>query len=73
MFFGAALEGLPVEEFKAVRFDPPLVFADVDGSPLTVNDGETLRSYHKSLDPRFDNICHLEARRRQVRQSHGSH
>lgn len=59
MFFGAALEGLPVAEFKAVRFDPPLVFADaVDGSPLTVNDGETLRSYHKSLDPRFDNIRH---------------
>lgn len=59
MFFGADLEGTPVEALKKTRFDPPLIFADpTTGKNFLVLDGETLRGYHKSTDDKYQNVAH---------------
>lgn len=59
MFFGPKYEGMTVEDFKKIEFTPPFVVPDaVDGSDIKIMSGAMLRDYHKSVEPRFDNVRH---------------
>jgi broad specificity phosphatase PhoE len=72
MFFGDC-DGITVKELRALAFNPPLSFRAPDGAVMTVADGNTLRAYHASTDPLYDNLAHpggetkAEARDRAVK------
>lgn len=60
MFFGAEHEGMPVEDYKKIEFNPPMEFVSpVDGSVYQVKNGAELRDFHKSTDPKYDLLRHL--------------
>lgn len=59
MFFGQTWEGCPVQVFKDTHFTPPLRFLDpTTDTYLEAADGETVRAWHKSTDPRYENVAH---------------
>ena len=65
LFFGAKWEGVPVEEFKKVKFNPPFTFQTIDGETIEVKDGEELRKFHKSTDAKFDNLSHPDGEQKK--------